>query len=158
MFDLKELRAFLVEASLKTYATGDEKLSKKETDGSTTYLYEKGKWKYHDNFVGAEPFGGREIIFYEDTPVWMMTYYGGVSDKQLNKNEVFSFLQKALSKVDEVPEEAVPCRGPKNFKENEYKYLSNTMGQLEGFTGEEFILKDGSEIYCTVYSGGLIGS
>lgn len=34
----------------------------------------------NDNFFGGEPYGGREVVFYEEKPVWMMVYYGWVAE------------------------------------------------------------------------------
>lgn len=155
MFDLKELKEFLIKASSKTYAS-DNSAEAKEKDGSTTYEYKDGPWKYHDNFFGGEPFGGREVIFYEDKPVWMMTYYGGTYGKNKNLPKLYNFLKQALSNNN--PEDEVPCRGPQKFIDGDMKYFSNVNGSLKSFTGEEFILKDGNEIYCAVYNGGLVDS
>lgn len=157
MVDLEKLKEFLVEASSKTYAAGDSSLKTDEKDGSTTFEYKKGEWKYHDNFFGDEPFGGREVIFYKDKPVWMMTYYGGVYRKSSGAEAVVGFLRKALSNIAGIEKQEVPCRGPSLFLDGEYKYISNSMGEIETFTGEEFILKDGKEVYCAVYNGGLLG-
>ncbi len=62
--DTKELKAFILEASKNTYASEDPNIKVKQPDGSTTIVYEKDKWKYHDNYFGGEPFGGREVVFF----------------------------------------------------------------------------------------------
>ena len=57
---------------------------------------EDKEWHYHDNFFGGEPYGGREVIFCHDQPVWMMVYYGEVSDKSLDKKIVYATSVEAI--------------------------------------------------------------
>lgn len=156
MPDLKELKKFLVKASTKTYASSDDKYKKEEKDGSVTFEYKDGDWKYNDNYLGANSFGGREVIYYKDKPIWVMTYYGQVYEDKPAAKLVPDFLRKALTRVADSMDLEVPARGPKKYKEGDFSYLSNTDGKITAFTGEEFILKDGDEVYCAVYNGGLL--
>ena len=55
---MDELKQFIHNASKNTYASGNENIKKKEKDNSTTIVYEKGDYKYHDNYFGGEPYGG----------------------------------------------------------------------------------------------------
>ncbi len=59
----ENLKKFIWEASRATYASGDETLRKKQNDGLTTMQFQKGAYRYHDNYFGGEPYGGREVIF-----------------------------------------------------------------------------------------------
>lgn len=155
---LPELEAFLDEANKAGYSAGESREWVKESDGSTTIAYESkdGLWRYHDNFFGGEPYGGREVVFREDKAVWMMVYYGEVIDKELNKNEVYTFLRQALSQAD--PE--LPVRGPKELKETindkEWLYETSWEGDMTGFLGRESIKLNGQEIYYANYSGGPV--
>ena len=76
MINLNELRAFLVKAKKATYASGDDSAKIIEKDKSTTLIFEDGDWKYHDNYFGGEPYGGREVVLFQGNPVYIMTYYG----------------------------------------------------------------------------------
>ncbi len=65
MFNKTDLCKFLAEAKKSTYAAGDAAKKVVNDDKSTTLVYENGDWKYHDNYFGGEPFGGREVVFYK---------------------------------------------------------------------------------------------
>lgn len=152
MIDKKQLCEFLVKAKSSTYATGN--LAKKiiENNKSTTLIFEEGDWRYNDNYFGGEPFGGREVVFLKNDPVYIMVYYGRVNEVVKNFEPVYTFLQKALSQI---PVE-YPFRGPKNLQENNLEYINEYTGVIDDFSGEEKILKDKKEIYRAKYIGGLI--
>ena len=152
MIDLKELRRFLVKAKQSTYASGNEAIKIKEKDGSTTLVFEDGDFKYHDNYFGGEPYGGREVAFYQGVPVYMMVYYGFVAKDARDINNVYSVLQKALSLI---PEDH-PYRGPIEFKEGDYQYNNEYRGEIDSFSGQEFIEYNGKIIYEARYIGGLV--
>ncbi len=155
---LEAIKKFLIEANKQGYGSGEERVRVKEADSSTTITYEspEGAWRFHDNYFGGEPYGGREVIFSDGKPVWMMVYYGEVSDKEIDKNEVYGFLTKALMNA---PDE-LPVRGPIELKETiagvEWVYSNSYSGELSRFKGQEVILRAGVEIYDADYSGGLV--
>lgn len=150
--------AFLDEANKVGYAAGESRGWIKEADGSTTIAYESkdGLWRYHDNFFGGEPYGGREVVFRDGKAIWLMVYYGEVTNKELDKNEVYAFLRKALAQAN--PE--LPVRGPKELKEEidgkDWVYETSWTGDMTGFLGRESIKINGKEIYYANYSGGLV--
>ncbi len=152
MINLKNLKEFLVKAKKYTYASGD--LSKKvvESDKSTTLVFEDGDFKYHDNYFGGEPYGGREVVFFKGEPIYMMVYYGLVDKDVTNFRGVYGMLQKALSLI---PENS-PYRGPKKYTEGDYGYINNFIGEINDFSGEEIINYKGKEIYKAKYIGGLV--
>jgi hypothetical protein len=152
MIDKKLLCKFLVQAKKATYAAGDSAPKAIEADKSTTLIFESGDWKYHDNYFGGEPFGGREVIFWENKPVYIMTYYGQVNKSIADFRTIYKFLQKALNLI---PEDK-PFRGPAEFSEGDLLYLNNSTGEVDNFFGEELIKQNGQEIYKTKYLGGLI--
>ena len=148
---MDELRQFIHNASKKTYASGDENLRKKNDDGSTTIVYEEGDYRYHDNYFGGEPYGGREVVFHKGKPLWMMVYYGWVVEG-IDSDEVYGILTKALSNsaLD------MPYRGPKEYIDGDLKYVNNMEGDVENFKGEEKILKGDTLLYTARYIGGLV--
>jgi hypothetical protein len=91
-------------ASRRGYAAGSSAVKRREADHSTTIVIEHGEWKFHDNYFGGEPYGGREVVFLGGQPVWMAVYYGQVDDA--NVDLVYSFLQRSF-----------PVRGPEAFTE-----------------------------------------
>ena len=78
--DETALLKFLLDASRRGYAAGSVAVKKREADHSMTIELEQGPWKFHDNYFGGEPYGGREVVFFEGRPVWMAVYYGHVDD------------------------------------------------------------------------------
>ena len=153
MIDLKQLSEFLVKAKQATYAAGDNANKIVGQDKSTTITFEDGDWKYHDNYFGGEPYGGREVVFFKDLPVYMMVYYGWVVEGVKDVDAVYKTLQGALALIPA----AKPFRGPTEYIEGDLKYVNNFAGEVDSFSGEESISsKDGQEIYKAKYIGGLV--
>ncbi|MFA6397660.1 MAG: DUF5680 domain-containing protein [Candidatus Paceibacterota bacterium] len=157
MIDLTILKKFLVEAKKYAYASGDKSRKIKELDGSKTLIYERGDWKYHDNYFGGEPYGGREVVFYKGKPVWIMVYYGTViaSVSQKRLKEIYEFLQQCLSLVPENK----PFRGRETSCMGDFYYRNKNEGtvSVEKFSGIETITYLNSQIvYTANYFGGLV--
>ena len=150
--DKKQLLKFISESHKSGYATGDSANKIKEPDGSTTITYESGPWKYHDNYFGGEPYGGREVVFFKDKPVWMMTYYGRVDNSVKDFIRVYNFLQRALKLV---PLDR-PFRGPKELREGSFKYQNTWQGVVSGFSGKEVIYENEKVVYEANYTGGFV--
>ena len=148
-----QLSQFLIEAKTSTYAAGDSAKRNKETDQSTTMIFEKWEWRYHDNYFGGEPYGGREVASFQWKPIWMMTYYGWVEkNRNIVVGEVYRILQWALRNI---PENA-PYRGPLEYKDEEYIYHNSYTWNLEQFSGKEIIRKGDEIVYQAQYMGGII--
>ena len=153
MIELNSLRSFLVKAKKAGYASGDAAIKTIEKDHSTTLIYEEDEWKYHDNYFGGEPYGGREVVFYKNLPVYIMTYYGWVNKKVSDIAPIYKTLQEALFLIPENK----PFRGPEIYKQNEFIYLNKFEGDITQFSGEETITDiDGIELYKAKYMGGLV--
>jgi len=149
---MQELADFLVEANQAGYASDNVESWHKEADGSQTITHERGDWKYHDNFFGGEPYGGREVIFYQGKPLFMMVYYGRVFGEGVAHKDVYAILQKALK--DSSPEALF--RGPKLLVEGDCRYENEWEGDIDNFSGEEKIFFGDQEIYQAKYAGGLV--
>ncbi len=152
MFDKKELCEFLVEAKKTTYAAGDSAKKIINDDKSTTLIFESGDWKYHDNYFGGEPYGGREVVFFKGKPVYIMTYYGQVDDSVSDINKVYGILMDALKLI---PEDK-PYRGPEKYNNGDLSYENSFTGEVDNFFGEESISENGNEIYKARYIGGFV--
>lgn len=151
--DLKELCRFLVKAKKSTYAAGEAAVKTIEPDKSTTLIFEDGDWKYHDNYFGGEPYGGREVVFFQSSPVYIMVYYGWVIEGVTDIQAVYKTLQGALSLI---PEDK-PFRGPKEYSQDGFRYGNVFEGEIGNFFGEEIIkAENGEEIYKAKYIGGLV--
>jgi len=149
--DLKNLKEFILEASQNTYASENPDIKVKQEDNSTTIVYEKDDWKYHDNYFGGEPYGGREVVFFKGNPIWMMVYYGWVVEGN-NPDDVYGILTKALrnSSIE------MPYRGPRELVDGEFKYINELNGEVDNFFGEEKIYKGDTLLYVAKYMGGLV--
>ena len=152
MFDKKELCKFLVEAKKSTYAAGDSAQKIVNDDKSTTLIFESGDWKYHDNYFGGEPYGGREVVFFNGAPIYIMTYYGQVNASVSDINKVYGVLMDALKLI---PEDN-PYRGPEKYNSGDLSYKNSFTGEVDNFFGEESILENGKEIYKARYIGGFV--
>jgi hypothetical protein len=153
MIDKKQLCRFLVEAKKATYAAGEAARKVIEVDKSTTLFFEDGDWKYHDNYFGGEPYGGREVVFLQNLPVYIMVYYGWIDESVSEEKSVYKVLQCALTLV---PEDR-PFRGPKKYNQDGLEYVNISAGEIDNFFGEETISSaDGKEIYKAKYLGGLV--
>lgn len=153
MINFNKLCDFLVKAKKSTYAAGDTAKQIKEADKSTTLIFEDGDWKYHDNYFGGEPYGGREVVFYKNKPVYMMVYYGWVVEDVADIKLVYKTLQSALTLI---PKDK-PFRGPNKYSQEGLEYINAFKGEIDNFSGEEIIRQvDGKEIYKARYAGGLI--
>lgn len=150
-FTNDQLRRFIYSASRATYASGDESIKVKQSDGSTTIEFAEGDFKFHDNYFGGEPYGGREVVFYQGKAVWMMVYYGFVHIEAGNA-EVYGFLMEALRNTTE----EIPYRGPAVFEKADWRYENKIGGGVENFHGTEKIYRDGKCVYEASYIGGLV--
>lgn len=152
MVDTKELGRFLVKAKRSTYAAGWAADKILNDDNSTTIIFEKGDWEYHDNYFGGEPYGGREVVFFKRKPVYIMTYYGNVDESVIDINKVYSILMNALKLISEDH----PYRGPKEYNEGDMFYKNDFIGEVDDFSGKEIIEENGKTIYKATYMGGLV--
>lgn len=148
----ESLRQFLLYCGKEGYASLGDAGATIESDQSTSITLEQGAWKFHDNYFGGEPYGGREVVFYKEKPVWIMTYYGQVKESIEDLKPLYTFLRKALVLV---PGEA-PYRGPSEYRDGEWKYVNKWEGTLDNFSGEERIYKEGAQTYFAKYIGGFV--
>lgn len=147
----KDLKKFLIDSNNAGYAGGKSKQWIHETDHSVTIPFEKGDWESHDNFFGGEPYGGRTVVFQKGNPVWIMVYYGWIDEGE-ETDPIYGILRGALMRM---PED-YPFRGPKEFVEGEFIYSNSWEGDVERFSGEEKIIKNGKLVYKANYMGGLV--
>ena len=149
--NLKELRSFIHSASKATYASGDESIKVKQSDGSTTIQFTHGEYTFHDNYFGGEPYGGREVVFQHGKPVWMMVYYGAVVP-EVPHREVYAFLIDSLAHATE----EVPFRGLDGYTRDNWRYEFVIEGGIEHLAGKENIFKGDMCVYTAQFLGGLV--
>jgi len=148
--DVVKLQEFILKASRATYASGDASIKEKQEDGSTTIRFQDGEYRFHDNYFGGEPYGGREVVFLNNKAVWMMVYYGFV-DSSVEAKDVYPFLMTSLSNSTV----EMPYRGPEVYEEGTFRYENTLVGDVAKFSGTEKIYKDGVCVYEASYLGGF---
>jgi hypothetical protein len=152
MINNKQLCEFLVKAKKTGYASGNKAKKTKEKNKSKTIVFKNGNWKYYDNYFGGEPYGGEEVVFLKNQPVYMMVYYGSVDKTISDFKKAYGFLQEALSLI---PKDK-PFRGPKFYKNGDYAYRNWFSGKITSFSGTEKIYFGKKKIYEAKYIGGLV--
>ena len=148
-----QLAQFLVAAKRATYAAqGDSATVTPLLDGSRQLEFRLGNVLYRDIYFGFTFFVGQETVYLDDTPVWAMSYAGGLTDPNADANALYKFLQYALRQVDA----ASPYRGPGLIRGDDFQYTAQTTGTLDNFSGIERISKSRAIQYELRYHGGRI--
>lgn len=148
------LEKFLIEAKKQTYA--NDKIEKVVSSrlNSRDYEYKNNNMIYHDTYFGGIKFIGEEVVYIDNEIYWAMNYYGVTLDESLGEEAMDKALRPALMKVGE--DDIIPVRGPKEYKNGEYKYTFEVKGDINYFNGTENIFKGDKKIFELKCSGGLI--
>jgi len=149
-----DFKSFLVKAKVNSYPTSGEGGEKIREDGGKEFSYSEKDYKYVDIYYGHDPFIGKEIVWKEGKLRWGMNYYGSISSDKMKSKEVYTFLKKALSQIDQEH----PFRGPKEFTEGQLRYVNEVKGNINFFQGTKHILLYGKKVYSLFYHGGMIKS
>jgi len=150
--NIVKLKQFLVNAKKNTYASGGESKAKTFFDGTKEYVFNEGNLKYVDRYKGHEKFSGEENVLKNNKIIWRMKYEGKILSDKIPADDIYSFLRKALKKIykDSL------FRGPKKLTSKGYKYINNTKGNIEKFSGEEKIFYKDELVYRLTYSGQIV--
>lgn len=150
------LENFLVLAKKNTYADGESNSKSSSTRiGSKDYEFKSNGMTYHDTYFGGINFMGEEVVYNEkNIPIWGMNYYGITLDDSLSEEAVDMALRPALSRVGE--DDIIPVRGPKEYINGEYKYIFNSQGDINNFTGVEEIYRNDELVYRLHCHGGKL--
>lgn len=154
------LLAFIAKAHRNTYAAPPE-IQKQHScatpilPGHFDYEFVDGDYSYHDSYAGITWAPGREVIFYQGSPVWAMAYQGHgheVYDEKFFSEQVFPFLKKALMNFDD----SLPFRGPTEFVDGDFKYVFTVQGDYRYFIGQERVYFKGEEVFMQDVMGSII--
>lgn len=149
----EHLAQFLVAAKRATYAAqGDDAAGTPLLGGSRQLEFQLGNVLYRDIYFGMTFFVGQETVYENDTPIWAMSYAGGVVNEKADTSAVYKFLQFALRQI----EAGAPFRGPGLIRGDAFQYTSQTNGTLENFWGIERISQNRGVVYELRYHGGRI--
>lgn len=149
------IRDFLIEAKKSTYANGTAEKIESNRLGSKDYEYKKGNMLYHDTYFGGTNFIGEEVVYIDNKIYWAMNYYGVTLDENLGEEAMDNALRPALMQVG-VSENIIPVRGPREYKNGDFKYTFEVSGDLTNFSGIETIYKNDKKVYELKCNGGLI--
>lgn len=141
------LASFLIKAKGSTYAARQNRSESKRIDAHD-YYFADNQYKYYDSFFGSSCFSEQEIVYENDKVCWSMNYYGKILGEQFNGD----FLKEALLIIDDT----LPLRGPEIYTKGEYTYTSHIVGNLDSFSGEEYIYYHSQKIYEGLFHGGRI--
>lgn len=146
---------FLIKAKKATYAgQGDEATTSPLLPGSKQLEYQDRPFLYRDVYVGMFTFVGQEIVYSQDTPLWSMSYAGGLGAgvSQSWAGPVYTFLRQALL----TPWAELPVRGPLHLTQEDWHYQLTNQGTIERFWGDEQIFKGDKLLYQLHYAGGYL--
>ncbi|MBA4688256.1 MAG: helix-turn-helix transcriptional regulator [Candidatus Galacturonibacter soehngenii] len=146
--DKEELIEFLLEAGRRTYAGKGAEVEVSLRPGSHDLMYEKGKLKYMDSYVGGERFVGEEVLFQDEVPVWSMNYAGRTLEDSFSGD----FLKEALL----LRSCKKPYRGPDIYTNGSYTYHCNVTGDFTWFQGSEEIFYGNLKVYECIFHGGIV--
>ena len=150
--DKNKLTQFLLEARTKTYAGHSGRVRPPILEGSKQMEYKEENWLYRDLFnIGNNKFAGLETIYFNNKPVWSMSYYGNY--EKMTEEEADKTLRKAL--IDKW--EDVRIWKNVEYKMGDYTYINEGSGNIDELDGSEKIEKNGETVFFFYYAGAFIG-
>jgi hypothetical protein len=147
----ENFQKFLIKAKMNTYASGNG-VTDPAFSGSRQLEFSEGDYLYRDIYFGSIQFIGQETVFFKNSPIWSMSYSGGITNKDADRVSVFEFLREALMR----PEAETPVRGPDRLKKGDMEYENLLTGTITMFHGFERILKSKVTVYLMHYGGGFV--
>ncbi len=141
---------FLAAARRETYAIPH---GQKLEDGTEQMAVDLEPWHYRDRYAGQNPYGGHELVWFEDQVVWLKNYLAEVTSEICSSEEIYRFQRLALGSPD--PQHLM--RGPARFRDGRFRYENRIEGNLDRFQGEEFIYFDELPVYRMILHGGKVG-
>lgn len=146
-----EMEKFLLLARTQTYALAAGK-SKALLPGSVQYEYKDGNFSYRDvYYIGNGIFPGLETVFYNEKPVWSMSYFGDFSN--MTEEQADNMLRKALIELWETTR--IYKKVEKEYPD--FKYICEGSGSIDHLEGTEEIYAGSDKVYFFYYAGGFIG-
>lgn len=155
--NLEALNDFLNKASLATYAGGGKRLETAKK-GFVDMEYSEGDFYYRDSFAGFLASHGQETVWFQDMPVWMCSYAGGMRGSKIDDTDfadkTFEFLKKAM-RSSKKNKDFHP-RGPKILNDGDWEYINNYAGDISNFKGHEEIHYQGELVFVHDYFGNVL--
>lgn len=150
----KNLLDFILHAKSATYVGRGQNLLPYRL-GSHDLQYFEGDWAYHDSYLGENDFIGEEAVYYQNNVVWAMNYFGRILEpEQITSAKAGQIIQQSLTAMYAEGR----FLGDFTYISGEYAYQDTNQGNLEFFTGKEWISRSGVIVYELIYHGGLVKS
>jgi hypothetical protein len=149
---LDQLHTFIVRAKQATYVGSGQKLLPYRL-GSHDLQFIDGDWAYHDSYLGENDFIGEEAVYYQHKVVWAMNYFGRilVPDK-ITSAQAGAMIKASLTRMYSEGR----FLGGFEHTEGDLTYVDTNEGDIQYFTGREYILRIEELVYELVYHGGLV--
>jgi hypothetical protein len=149
---LPELHSFIIRAKSSSYVGNGTEIPSCRP-ASHDLQFSDGEWTYLDSYFGGTDFIGEEVVWHAGKPVWVMNYYGYII-----KPEDFSGAQAGKMIKTSLSRMYAENRflGGFQHSEGDTTYYDTSEGELNRFTGREWIEKRGIKVYELVYHGGLV--
>lgn len=121
--------------------------------GSHDLQYADGPWVYHDSYVGESDFIGQEVVYYHHQVTWAMNYFGRiVQPDKITSAQVGSVIKQSLAQLYGQGR----FLGGWQYHSDNLHYVDTNDGDVQYFTGREWIAQANELVYELVYHGGLI--
>ena len=149
---LDPLHTFIIRAKQATYVGSGQKLLPYRL-GSHDLQFMEGDWAYHDSYLGENDFIGEEAVYYQHKVVWAMNYFGRIlKPDRITSAEAGAMIKASLTRMYAEGR----FLGGFEHTEGELTYVDTSEGDLQYFTGREYIRRGGEVVYELVYHGGLV--
>jgi hypothetical protein len=150
--DLNALTTFIICAKRATYVGSGQKLLPYRL-GSHDLQFFDGDWAYHDSYLGDGDFIGQEAVYFQKKIVWAMNYYGRILDlARITPAQAGYMIKTSLTKMYA----SGRFLGGFDYAEGDFHYFDTSQGDVQFFTGREWIDFKNEMAYELVYHGGLI--
>jgi hypothetical protein len=150
-YTLEMLHTFILRAKRASYVGGGQKLLSYRL-GSHDLQYFDSDWAYHDSYLGDSDFIGEEAVYFRQKVVWAMNYFGRILAPDYTSAEAGALIKTSLTKMYNEGR----FLGGFQIHQGNYTYVDTSEGDLQYFTGREWITRESQKVYELVYHGGLV--
>jgi hypothetical protein len=146
------LHKFIVRAKQATYVGSGQKLLPYRL-GSHDLQFFDGDWAYHDSYLGENDFIGEEAVYYQRKVVWAMNYFGRIlKPDKITSAQAGAMIKSSLTKMYAEGR----FLGRFEHAEGDLTYVDTNEGNVQFFTGREWISRGDEIVYELVYHGGIV--
>ena len=149
---INNLNEFILLAKQATYVGSGQKLLPYRL-GSHDLQFFDGDWAYHDSYLGENDFIGEEAVYYRGKVVWAMNYFGRILEPgKITSAQAGAMIKSSLTRLYAEGR----FLGRFEHTEGDLTYVDTNEGNVQFFTGREWISRAGEVVYELVYHGGIV--